>query len=85
MSAETVKSDFLVIGGGLIGSAVAMGLAKQGVSSVTVVDLDLGGEWSSSELNAGGVRATWSQMVNLLASKKSIEYFQTIEIGRAHV
>ena len=54
-----------------------MGLARQGALSVTVVDLDLSGEWSSSELNAGGVRATWSQKVNLLASKTSIEYFQT--------
>ncbi len=72
------KTDILVIGGGLIGSAIAMGLSRLGVSAVTTVDLDLSGEWSSSELNAGGVRATWSQKVNLLASKFSIEYFQTV-------
>ncbi|NDG84552.1 MAG: FAD-binding oxidoreductase [Proteobacteria bacterium] len=75
---RTLKADVLVVGAGLIGSAVAMGLARQGVGSVRVVDLDLAGEWSSSELNAGGVRATWSQKVNLLASKFSIEYFQTV-------
>jgi len=77
-SAQVLKTDVLVVGAGLIGSAIAMGLARQGVRSVLVVDLDLAGEWSSSELNAGGVRATWSQKVNLLASKFSIEYFQTV-------
>jgi FAD-dependent oxidoreductase domain-containing protein 1 len=75
---SVVKSDVLIVGAGLIGSAVAMGLSRQGVSSICSVDLDLSGEWSSSELNAGGVRATWSQRVNLLASKHSIEYFQTV-------
>jgi glycine/D-amino acid oxidase-like deaminating enzyme len=77
-SLHSLRSEVLIIGGGLIGSAIAMGLSRQGVASVNVVDLDLSGEWSSSELNAGGVRATWSQKVNLLASKLSIEYFQTV-------
>jgi FAD-dependent oxidoreductase domain-containing protein 1 len=75
MPMKTIQTDYLVIGAGLIGSAVTMGLAQLGVDRVTLVDLDLSGEWSSSELNAGGVRATWSQQVNLLTSKLSIEYF----------
>jgi FAD-dependent oxidoreductase domain-containing protein 1 len=75
---KTVDTDVLIVGAGLIGSAIAMGLSRLGVSALCAVDLDLAGEWSSSELNAGGVRATWSQKVNLLASKLSIEYFQTV-------
>ena len=66
---KTLQTDYLVIGAGLVGSAVTMGLANLGADRVTLVDLDLAGEWSSSELNAGGVRATWSQKVNLLTSK----------------
>lgn len=83
MATQVFQTDVLVIGAGLIGSAVAMGLAEQGVSRLMVVDLDLTGEWSSSELNAGGVRATWSQKVNLLTSKASIEYFaqHAAEVG----
>lgn len=78
-----VKTDYLIVGAGLIGSSIAMGLAKLGVDRVMVVDLDLTGEWSSSELNAGGVRATWSQQVNLTTSKFSIEYFakHAAEVG----
>lgn len=75
MGTQNYQTDYLIVGAGLIGSAIAMGLAKLGVDRVMVVDLDLTGEWSSSELNAGGVRATWSQKVNLLTSKLSIEYF----------
>ncbi len=78
ISPKQIKADVLIVGAGLIGSATAMGLAKLGVKNVVVVDLDLSGEWSSSELNAGGVRATWSQKVNLLTSKLSIEYFESI-------
>jgi glycine/D-amino acid oxidase-like deaminating enzyme len=83
MASQKFKTDYLIVGAGLIGSAIAMGLARLGVDRVMVVDLDLTGEWSSSELNAGGVRATWSQKVNLLTSKLSIEYFaeHAAEVG----
>lgn len=76
-------SDILVIGAGLIGSSVAMHLARLGANSVTVLDFDLEGTFSSSELNAGGVRATWIQDVNFQTSKLSIEYYASIadEVG----
>ncbi|RYZ66550.1 MAG: FAD-binding oxidoreductase, partial [Proteobacteria bacterium] len=70
--------DTVVIGAGAIGSAVGMGLGKLSSGSVAVVDFDLEGTWSSSELNAGGVRATWNQPVNVLASKLSIDYFASV-------
>ena len=81
MSAESLKaqqvleSEVLVIGAGLIGSSVAMNLAQQGLTNVRVIDFDLEGGFSSSELNAGGVRGTWNQPVNIQASKISIDYF----------
>lgn len=68
--------DVVVVGAGVAGSATAMALAERGVTSVAVLDLDLSGELSSSELNAGGVRATWSQEMNLKISKNTIEYFE---------
>jgi FAD-dependent oxidoreductase domain-containing protein 1 len=74
MPSESVL-DVLIIGAGVIGSSVAMHLARAGVSGIRVVDLDLEGTLSSSELNAGGVRATFNQRINIEMSKLSIEYF----------
>lgn len=76
--------DTLIIGGGLVGSSVAMHLARLGASGrIAVLDYDLEGSFSSSELNAGGVRATFSQPVNILLSKLSIEFFaaHATEVG----
>lgn len=78
-----MASEVLVIGAGVIGSSVAMHLAQAGVPDVRVVDFDLEGTLSSSELNAGGVRGTWFQPVNITASRISIDYFASVssEVG----
>lgn len=68
--------DVVIVGAGVIGSAVAMALSERGVSSIVVLDFDLSGEFSSSELNAGGVRGTWSNETNLRISKQTIEFFE---------
>jgi sarcosine oxidase subunit beta len=77
------SSEIVIIGAGLIGSALAMSLGDLGASGVVVIDPDLEGTFSSSELNAGGVRATFSQDLNILCSKLSIEYFaqHAAEVG----
>ncbi len=72
------RFDVIIIGGGLIGSSVAMHLAERGVTSICVLDVDLGGRYSSSELNAGGVRATWRTDMNVALSLPSIEFFETV-------
>ena len=78
------RVDTLIIGAGLIGSSVAWQLAQRlGATSarrgsIRVVDFDLEGSQSSSELNAGGVRATWNQPLNIAASKLSIDYFASV-------
>lgn len=70
--------DTLVVGAGLVGSSVAMHLAEMGVSGIRVIDFDLEGSFSSSELNAGGVRATWVEPLNVQMSKMTIEYFAQV-------
>jgi sarcosine oxidase subunit beta len=71
-----MKTNVLIAGGGIIGSAVAWALAVRGVSDVTVVDLDLTGLYASSELNAGGARATWWQPVNVETCAATLEFFR---------
>src|ERR1700723_3083075 len=59
-----------------------MGLAERGLKTLAV-DIDLSGRLSSSEKNAGGVRATWWQRVNIALCRASIEYYQRVrdEVG----
>lgn len=80
---KTLDCDILIVGAGLVGSSTAMHASRLGDRRVTVVDLDLEGVFSSSELNAGGVRATWNNPVNAEISKVSIDYYATVrdEVG----
>lgn len=67
----------IVIGAGIVGSSIAMGLAERGKRTLTV-DIDLAGRLSSSEKNAGGVRATWWEAVNIQLCRASISYYESI-------
>lgn len=72
---STHRVTALVIGAGVVGSSVAYHLARLGMTGIRVIDPDLEGALSSSELNAGGVRATFGQRLNIEMSKLSIEFF----------
>jgi glycine/D-amino acid oxidase-like deaminating enzyme len=77
-----MECDNLIIGAGLVGSSVAMGLGSLGQGPGTVVvDLDLEGTFSSSELNAGGVRQLWGRSINVACARASIEYFSKLGVS----
>ncbi|HTO51975.1 MAG TPA: FAD-binding oxidoreductase [Myxococcota bacterium] len=69
------RIEVLIAGAGVIGSAIACALVERGVRDVCVADLDLSGRYASSELNAGGARATWWQEVNIAACRDSLAFF----------
>jgi len=78
-----MHKDIVILGAGVVGSAIAFELTRRGVKDVHVVDVDLTGSLSSSERNAGGVRHLWQQKINSDLSKISIDFFSSIapEIG----
>jgi sarcosine oxidase subunit beta len=76
------RYDVIVIGAGIVGSSVTMALAERGKRTLAI-DIDLSGRLSSSEKNAGGVRATWWEAVNIILCRASIDYYESIarELG----
>lgn len=68
--------DTIILGAGLLGSSTAYHLARLGAKNVAVVDADLFGRLSSSELNAGGARTSWDQGINVQLSKDSIAFLK---------
>lgn len=78
-----MQVTYAILGGGIIGSAIAYELSLRGIKDVHVFDVDLEGALSSTERNAGGVRHLWQQPVNRSLSRASIALFEQIksEIG----
>jgi len=68
--------DTLIVGAGLLGSSTAYHLAQMGAKNIAVIDADLAGRLSSSELNAGGARSSWDQDINVSLARDSIDFFR---------
>lgn len=68
--------DTIIVGAGLLGSSTAYHLALLGGKNIAVIDADLAGRLSSSELNAGGARTTWDQSLNVRLAHDSIEFLR---------
>jgi sarcosine oxidase subunit beta len=70
------RANLVIAGGGVVGTSLAFALARRGVEGILVVDLDLAGIYASSELNAGGARATWWQPVNVESCLSTLDFFR---------
>ncbi|MFD4670566.1 NAD(P)/FAD-dependent oxidoreductase [Lentzea sp. NPDC058450] len=69
------QAEVVVIGGGVIGTSIAFHLAEAGVRDVVVVEKDDLGSGSTCKA-AGGVRAQFSDELNIRLGARSIELFQ---------
>ncbi|TDD36097.1 FAD-binding oxidoreductase [Actinomadura sp. KC06] len=68
------RADVVVIGGGVMGTSIAFHLAEAGVRRLVLVERDELGSGSTCKA-AGGVRAQFSDEVNIRLGARSLEAF----------
>jgi glycine/D-amino acid oxidase-like deaminating enzyme len=70
------RASVVIIGGGIMGVSTAYQLAAAGVTDVVLVDADALGAGSTSKA-AGGVRAQFSDPINIRLAWRSLRAFET--------
>lgn len=76
VGASIMKSDIVIIGGGIIGSAAAYFLASSGhANNVTVIEPDATYAKASTPAGAGGVRRLMSRPENIRMSQFSLDFY----------
>ena len=77
----SVKADAVIIGGGVMGCAIAYNLAKEGLKPVVIEKSDIGGEASGS--NGGGVRQSARNLKEMPLAMESIQMYDRLheELG----
>lgn len=69
------RAEVVVIGGGVMGASIAFHLAEAGVRDVLLLERDALASGSTSKA-AGGVRAQFSDELNILLGARSLEAFE---------
>ena len=67
------SAEIVIIGGGVIGLAIAYYLAKRGLEDVVVVERGYLAEGASGRNGGGGVRQQWSTELNIRLMQESVE------------
>ncbi|MFJ6925917.1 NAD(P)/FAD-dependent oxidoreductase [Streptomyces nigra] len=79
----TAHASAVVVGGGVIGTGIAYHLARAGVPDVVLVERDELASGSTSKA-AGGVRAQFSDELNIRLGARSLEAFARFEQDTGH-
>lgn len=72
------EAAVVIIGGGVMGTSIAFHLAEEGVEDVLLLERDQLGAGSTSKA-AGGVRAQFSDPVNIALGARSLAAFEAFE------
>ena len=78
MSSLPARSDVVIVGGGVMGTSTAFHLAEAGVN-VTLLERDSLASGSTSKA-AGGVRANFSDELNIALGLRSLEAFENFKV-----
>jgi glycine/D-amino acid oxidase-like deaminating enzyme len=73
-AALPARASVVIIGGGVIGASIAFHLAEAGVTDVVLLERDTPGSGSTCKA-AGGVRAQFSDALNIELGARSLEAF----------
>ena len=71
------KADIVIIGGGIIGCAVAFNLAKKGMKDIVVLEKGFLASGATGRCGAG-VRQQWGTRQNCLLAKESMTILENI-------
>ncbi|MBA3392111.1 MAG: FAD-binding oxidoreductase [Deltaproteobacteria bacterium] len=66
------KAEIVIVGGGVVGLAIAYYLARRGMQDVVVIERGYLAEGASGR-NGGGVRQQWSTEINIRLMQESVE------------
>jgi sarcosine oxidase subunit beta len=66
------RAEIVIVGGGVIGLAIAYNLARRGLNDVVVIERGYLAEGASGR-NGGGVRQQWSTELNIRLMQESVE------------
>ena len=72
------RASVVIIGGGAMGVSIAYQLSRAGVTDVVLLDKDALGEGSTCKA-AGGVRAQFSDRLNVELGHRSLEVFENFD------
>ncbi|WP_329005466.1 FAD-binding oxidoreductase [Kribbella sp. NBC_00709] len=72
------SADVVIIGGGVMGTSIAFHLAEAGVERVLLLEMNELGSGSTCKA-AGGVRANFSDSVNIALGARSLEAFAAFQ------
>ncbi|WP_028645512.1 NAD(P)/FAD-dependent oxidoreductase [Nocardioides sp. URHA0020] len=83
MAELPTSASVVIIGGGVMGLSTAYHLARAGVADVVLVERDTLGSGSTCKA-AGGVRAQFSDPVNILLGQRSLRAYErfAVELGQ---
>lgn len=75
-------AEVVIIGGGIIGTAIAYNLAKKGVKDIVLIEKKYLSSGSTGRCGAG-VRSQWGTEMNCLLARESIKFLENIneELG----
>ncbi len=71
------SAEIVIIGGGIIGTAIAYNLAKKGMKDIVLLEKGFLASGSTGRCGAG-VRSQWGTRMNCLLAKESIRFFENI-------